>query len=88
MSVFSRELEQIYCVCHNHRRKTSISDLPMGIQMKSIRQYIPESLKKINAYVIITNGNILTEYFCQHISSGNFFLSAYFPSIKPLVFFY
>jgi hypothetical protein len=59
----------------------------MGIQMKSIRQYIPESLKKINAYVIITNGNILTEYFCQHISSGNFFLSAYFPSIKPLVFF-
>jgi hypothetical protein len=58
----------------------------MGIQMKSIRQYIPESLKKINAYVIITNGNIQMEYFCQNISSGNFFLSAYFPFIKPLVF--
>ena len=28
-SVFYRELKNIYCICHNHRRRSSIGDLPM-----------------------------------------------------------
>jgi hypothetical protein len=63
LSVFSKVLKQLYCICHNHRRTTSICDLPKGIQTEYIRRYIPESLKKITTYTTITDGNIPTEYF-------------------------
>jgi len=43
------------------------------------RRYIPEiSLEKITAYATIIDGNILTELFRRHISSGNCFLARIF----------
>ena len=31
--VFFRELEKLYCICHNRRRTNSVNDLPMRIPM-------------------------------------------------------
>jgi hypothetical protein len=66
--VFSRELEKNYRLYHYPRRKYSVSDFLMGIQMESICWYISESLKKNASYATITDGN-----FRRHISSGKFF---------------
>jgi len=43
LSYFSRELENIYCICHNHQQNNYVGALPIGIQMESICQYFLES---------------------------------------------
>jgi len=58
LSIFSRELEKIYCICHNHRQTNSIGDLPMGIPTDSIHLYFPESWKKFTAYATISDGHM------------------------------
>jgi len=59
----------------------------MGLQMKSIRRYILESLKNITAYTTITGENIPTKYFRQHISSENFFFRRALSVCKIISFF-
>jgi hypothetical protein len=60
-SVFSKELEKIYCICHNHRWTNSVGDLLMVIRMNSIRLYFSESWKKITTHANIIDENMSAE---------------------------
>ena len=39
-SVFYRELQNIYCICHAHWQNYSVGDLPLEIQTELFRRYI------------------------------------------------
>jgi hypothetical protein len=68
---------------------------PMFTPTVFVHRYFTESCKIFTAYAIITDeksigdlpGEIQTELVRRYISSGNFF-GAFFPSVRPSVFFF
>jgi hypothetical protein len=54
--VLDRELNKIYCPCHNHRQHYSVGDLPLTIPTDFIRQYFTESSKIFTAHATIIDG--------------------------------
>jgi len=63
-SVFYRELQNIYCKCHNHRHiYRRIQSVGISPRVKKYLLHMPQSP---------------TEYFCRYISNENFFLAHMF----------
>jgi len=61
-SVFYRELQNIYCKCHNHRRLYIwMQSVGISPRVKKYLLHMPQSP---------------TEYFCRYISNENFFWRA------------
>jgi hypothetical protein len=71
-SVFYRELQNIYCKCHNHRRLCRRIQ-SVGISPR-VEKYLLHMLQSP------------TDYFCRYISNENFFFGVHVPSIKSLAF--
>jgi hypothetical protein len=86
-SVFSKELEKIYCICHNHRWTNSVGDLLMVIRMNSIRLYFSESWKKL-LHMLISLTKICRQNNSVDIFLLGIFFGVHFLSVKPSVVFF